>query len=88
MEFLRQQAFEHQHKEYVSSNLDRGCFDRQMLEDSIDQNLGMLLVEMRVVAFVLVATKGSSHQDYNPNLNLVQLWIVITWLWLRHPIIW
>ena len=28
---------------------------------------------MKVVAFVLVATKGSIHQDYNPNKNSLDL---------------
>ena len=67
MEFLGQQAFEHHHKEFVVGNPDRGFFDKQMLEDFVDQNPGMLLVEMRVVAFALVAAKGSVHQDYNSN---------------------
>ena len=44
-----------------------------MLEDFVDQNLGTLLVEMKVVAFALVAAKGSIHQDYNPNLNSLDL---------------
>ena len=67
MEFLGKQAFEHLHKESVVGNPDRGCFDRQMLEDSVDQNLSTLLVEMKVVEFALVATKGSIHQYHNPN---------------------
>ena len=58
---------EHQHREYAASNPDRGFFDRKTLEDSVDQNLGMLLVEMKVVSFALVDTKGSVHQYYNPN---------------------
>ena len=58
MEFLGKQVFEHQHKEFVSSNLDRGCFDRKMLEDSVDQNLGMILVEMKVVEFAPMAANG------------------------------
>ena len=66
MEFLWQQVFEHQNMEFVAGNLDRGCFDKKTLEDSIDQNLGMILVEMKIVAFALVAAKGSIHQYYNP----------------------
>ena len=67
MELLGQQAFEHQNKESVAGNPDRSCFDRQTLEDSVDQNLGTLLVEMKVVAFVFVVARGFVYQYYNPN---------------------
>ena len=68
MKSLEKKSFEHQHKEFFVGNLDRGCFDKQMHEDSIDQNLGKLLVVgMIVVAFALVASKVSVNQDYNPN---------------------
>ena len=67
MEFLRQWAFDHQHKQSVSSNPDRGCFDKKILEVSVDQNLGTILVEMKVEAFALEVAKGSVHQCYNPN---------------------
>ena len=70
MEFLGQQDFGDQHKEAVTCNPDRGCFDKQTLEDYVRQNLGKILViGMRVVAFALVAAKVSIHQDYNPNYN-------------------
>ena len=70
MELLEQQAFEHQHKEFVVGSPDRSCFYKQMLEDSVNQNLDKLLVVgMKFVEFVLVAAKLSVHQYYNPNLN-------------------
>ena len=67
MEFLGKQAFEHQHKEFVVGNPDRGCFDKKTLKDYVDQNLATILVEMKVVEFGHVAAKGSIHQCYNPN---------------------
>ena len=67
MELLEQQAFEHQHKEFVVGNPDRGCFEKKMREDSIDQNLDMILVEMKFEAFTPDVAKGSVHQCYNPN---------------------
>ena len=69
MEFLEQQAFEHQHKESTAGNLDRGCFEKKILEDSIDQNLDMILVEMKSEVFYLEVSKWSIHQCYNPNQN-------------------
>ena len=68
MEFLGQQDFKNHHKESIPSNPDRDCFDKQTLEDSVDQNLGKLLVVRMIgLAFVLVATKVSVHQYYSPN---------------------
>lgn len=67
MELLRKQAFEHQHKESVDGNPDRGCCEKQTLEDSVKKNLGTLLVQIKVVEFLHVATKGCAHQYYNPN---------------------
>ena len=67
MEFLGKQTFEHQHKESATDNPYRCCFDKKTLDDSVDQNLGMILVEMKVVAFSPVAANGSIHQCYNPN---------------------
>ena len=68
MELLRQQVFEHRHMGFVAGNPNRGCFAWQTLGSSVDQNLDMLLVEMKFAEFALVATKGFIHQDYNPNL--------------------
>ena len=67
MEFLGKQAFENQHKESVFGNPDMGFFDKKTLEDFVDQNLDMILVEMKVEAFVPKAAKGSVHQCYNQN---------------------
>ena len=67
MELLEQHVFEHQHKESTNGNPNRGFFGKQTLEDFVDQNLDMILVEMKFEAFALVATKGSVHQRYNPN---------------------
>ena len=67
MELLEQQAFEHHHKESAASNLDRGCFEKQALEDFVDQNLDMIFVEMKFEAFAPMAAKGSVHQCYNLN---------------------
>ena len=43
MELLGKPTFDHKHKEVVVGNPDRGCFEKQTLEDSIDQNLGSYL---------------------------------------------
>ena len=54
--------------EFAVGNPDRGCFAWKMLESSVDQNLEMILVEMKFAEFALMAAKGSVHQDYNPSL--------------------
>ena len=64
MEFLEQQ-----HKKSVVSNPDRGCFEKKTLEDSVDQNLDMILVEMKFEAFAPKVAKGSVHQCYNLNYD-------------------
>ena len=71
MELLEKQVFEHQHKESTAGNPDRGSFDKKTLEDYVDQNLDMILAEMKFEAFALVATKGSIHQCYNPNQDIL-----------------
>ena len=67
MELLGQQVFEHQHTESAASNPDRSFSEWQMLGNYVDQNLDMILVEMKFEEFAPVAVKGSVQQCYNPN---------------------
>ena len=64
----------HQYKESSAGNPNRGKFDDQTLDRSVDQDLDKLeTVGMVVVAFEVVATKVTVHKDYSPNQNILDL---------------
>ena len=73
MELLGQQTFEHHHITFVVGNLDRGCFDDQTFEGSLDQDLGKLVVVgIVVVEFEALDAKVIIRQDYSPNQNSLE----------------
>ena len=82
MELLDQHAFEHQHKESAAGILDRGCFDKKTLEDSVDQNLDMVLVESLRYLHLRLPRGLSTNVITQIRITWISMRIGITRLWL------